>query len=189
MTAHRMRARLTRVASLGLTTLVALSLVLSTSFSADAAKTEKAKPSKLGPHDLELIAAARANGESTITLLIAASGGRNNAVASAVAGLGGAIRYRDDGLDYLRVKIAIDAAEKVAALAGVEAVDVDEIIPIGLPSPDAAMPVAPQPASSAFDGWAVSTTDTTDNTSAVAIIETVAFKDPDIVFSSNVERR
>lgn len=49
--------------------------------------------------------------------------------------------------------------------------------------------VAPQPASSAFDGWAVSTTDTTDNTSAVAIIENVAFKDPDIVFSSNVERR
>ena len=144
MTAHRMRARLTRVASLGLTTLVALSLVLSTSFSADAAKTEKAKPSKLGPHDLELIAAARANGESTITLLIAASGGRNSAVASAVAGLGGAVRYRDDGLDYLRVKIAIDAAEKVAALAGVEAVDVDEIIPIGLPSPDAAMPVIPQ---------------------------------------------
>jgi hypothetical protein len=146
MTAHRMRARLTRVASFALTTVMALSLVASASITVDAAKSEKAKTSKLGPHDLDLIAAARARGESTITLLIASSAGRNSAVVSAVAGLGGSIRYRDDGLDYLRAKIAIDAAEKVAALAGVEAVDVDEIIPIGLPSPDAAMLVAPQPA-------------------------------------------
>ena len=108
MTAHRMRTRFTRVASVALTTVMALSLVASSSITVDAAKSEKAKPSKLGPHDLELIAAARANGESTVTLLIAASGGRNSSVASAVTGLGGAIRYRDDGLDYLRTKTGVD---------------------------------------------------------------------------------
>jgi hypothetical protein len=146
MTAHRMRARFTRVASVALTTVIALSLVASAGITVNAAKSEKAKASKLDQHDLDLIAAARARGESTVTLLIAASGGRNSSVASAVAGLGGSIGYREDSLDYIRVKIAIDAAEKVAALAGVEAVDVDEIIPIDDPRPEGVLPIIPQPA-------------------------------------------
>jgi len=139
-----MRTRLTRVASLGLTSLVAFSFVLSASFTADAAKSEKAKPSKLGQHDRELIDAARANGESTIVVLIAASNGKNSSVASAVEGLGGAVRYRDDGLDYLRAKISIDSADAIASLPGVDAVDVDEIFPIELPSPEGATTVIPQ---------------------------------------------
>src|SRR5687768_15155982 len=144
MTMNRMRTRVKRVASFALTTVMALSLVATASITVDAAKTEKAKPSKLGPHDLDLIAAAQARGESTITLLIASSRGRNSSVAGAVGGLGGAIRYRDDGLDYIRTKIAIDAAENVAALAGVDAVDVDEIIPIDDPRPEGIAPITPQ---------------------------------------------
>ena len=146
MTAHRMRARLTRVASLGLTTLVAFSLVLSASFTADAAKFDKAKSGKLGLHDLELLDAARANGESSVTLLIAASSGQNRSVASAIESLGGIVRYREDSLDYLRARIAIDKAEQVAELKGVDAVDVDEIIPLELPSPEGIAPIIPQPA-------------------------------------------
>jgi hypothetical protein len=84
MTAHRMRTRLTRVASIGLVSLVAFSLVLSATFTADAAKSEKAKSGKFGLHDRELLAAARSNGESSVTLLIAASSGQNRSVASAI---------------------------------------------------------------------------------------------------------
>ena len=141
-----MRARLTRAASFALTTVIALSLVASTSITVDAAKSEKAKSGKLGPHDLDLIAAARARGETTITLLIASSRGRNSAVAGAVSGLGGDVRYREDRVDYLRVKIAIDAAETVASLAGIDAVDVDEIIALDDPRPEGVVGVIPQPA-------------------------------------------
>jgi hypothetical protein len=146
MTMNRMRMPVKRVATFALTTVMALSLVASATITVDAAKSEKAKAGKLGQHDLDLITAARARGESTITLLIASSGGRNSAVASAIAGLGGSIGYREDSLDYIRVKIAIDAAEKVATLAGVEAVDVDEIIPIDDPRPEGVLPIIPQPA-------------------------------------------
>ena len=146
MTAHRMRTRLIRVASLSLTSLVAFSLVLSATFTADAAKSEKAKSGKFGLHDRELLAAARANGESSVTLLIAASSGQNRSVASAIEGLGGIVRYREDSLDYLRARIAIDKAEQVADLKGVDAVDVDEIIPLELPSPEGIAPIIAQPA-------------------------------------------
>jgi hypothetical protein len=146
MTMNRMRMPVKRVATFALTTVMALSLVASASITVDAAKSEKAKPSKLGPHDLDLIAAARARGESTITLLIASSRGRNSSVAGAVSGLGGDIRYREDSVDYLRTKIASDATERVAALAGVEAVDVDEIIPLDDPRPGNIVAVIPQTA-------------------------------------------
>jgi len=146
MTAHRMRTRLARVASLSLTSLVAISLVLSASFTADAAKSEKAKSGKFGLHDRELLAAARTNGESSVTLLIAASSGQNRSVASAIEGLGGIVRYREDSLDYLRARIAIDKAEQVADLKGVDAVDVDEIIPLELPSPEGIAPIIAQTA-------------------------------------------
>src|SRR5687768_10205939 len=96
MTMNRMRTRVKRVASFALTTVMALSLVASASITVDAAKSEKAKPSKLSPHDLDLIAAARARGESAITLLIASRRGRNSSVAGAVPGLGGDLRYRHD---------------------------------------------------------------------------------------------
>jgi hypothetical protein len=146
MTAHRLRARLTRVASFSLIAVVAFSVVLSSGFTANAGKTEKAKPTKLDQHDLELIAAARARGETTIVLLIASSAGKNGNVANGVQSLGGAIRYRDDGLDYLRTSIDIDAAEKVAALPGIDAVDVDEILPLPDPRPEAQTTPTPYPA-------------------------------------------
>jgi hypothetical protein len=112
------------------------------SYAAPSAK--KDKTGKLGPHDQELLAAARAKGEPAVTILIAAVPGQSRSVATAVQALGGNIRYEDNDLDYLRVRVATDLAEKVAALPGIDAADLDEIIPIDDPRPEGIAPVAPQ---------------------------------------------
>ncbi|HET7700550.1 MAG TPA: S8 family serine peptidase, partial [Candidatus Limnocylindria bacterium] len=144
-----LQARSTRALTVAMCSILVLALSASFGVVSDAAPKEKGGgggSSKLGHHDRELLATARANGESTVMLLIAAAPGQNGAVASAVTALGGTVRYREDNLDYLRVKIAIDLAERVAALKGVDAADVDEVIPLDDPRPDGVVGVIPQPA-------------------------------------------
>ena len=105
---------------------------------------------KLSKHDHELIAEAKANGKDTITVLIAAQKGQSDAVASRLASLGGQVRFRDDNIGYLRATLPIGQAEPAAKLPGVEALDVDEIIPLDDPRPDGAQGVAPQAAPGAL---------------------------------------
>ena len=140
-------ARSARAFTISMCAVLVLALSVSLGVVSDAApKSKGGGGSKLGQHDRELLAAARANGESTVMLLIAAAAGQNNAVANAVTALGGTVRYREDTLDYLRVKIALDLADQVAALKGVDAVDVDEVIALDDPRPDGVLAVIPQPA-------------------------------------------
>jgi hypothetical protein len=100
----------------------------------------------LGKHDRELIATARANHKSTVQLIVAAVPGSSSQVDSAVKNLGGKVLYREDDINYLRVSISINRAEQVARLAGVRAVDVDEVIALDDPRPDGATVPTPQPA-------------------------------------------
>jgi hypothetical protein len=129
------RRILARVVTFGITSALVLSLIASLGTFGDAGSSNKSKSGKLGLHGLELLASARASGESTTTLLIAASSGQTRSVAAAIEKLGGTVRYREDSVDYLRVSIAIDRAEDVAALNGIDAVDVDEILPLPDPKP------------------------------------------------------
>jgi subtilisin family serine protease len=91
----------------------------------------------LSKHDRELIATALVNGQKTVTFIIASRTGANRTVASGVANLGGKVNYRDDTLDYLRVTIATSKAIQVGSLSGVQAANVDEVIPIEDPRPEA----------------------------------------------------
>jgi subtilisin family serine protease len=100
---------------------------------------------RLSKHDRALIATARANGESTVVLLVAARNGRNAVAARDIARIGGVVQKREDSIDYLRVEIPLDAAAALAALPSVQAVDVNEVIPLDDPQPDAALGVIPQP--------------------------------------------
>ena len=100
----------------------------------------------LSKHDRGLLAEARANGASTVTVLIAAGKGKNSSVARSIVASGGTVDYRDDDLGYLRAKVAVDAVESIAALAAVEALDLDEIIPLEDPRPQGAQAVTPQTA-------------------------------------------
>ncbi len=113
-----------------------------------APRPEHAPKKDLGFSDEQLLAKARAHGDKTVTLLIAADPGRGSAVVAGVAKLGGHVEHHADSLGYLRVKVPTSKAEEIAALAGVTAVDVDQVIPIDDPRPEgAANPIAVAPPS------------------------------------------
>jgi len=112
---------------------VALVVVLSLAFPAASTAGPAATMPALSKHDHQLLAQERASNKPTVMLLIAAKPGAVSSVASAVRSLGATIRYREDTLDYLRIIVAVDKVEAVARLPGVQAVSVDEVVPLILP--------------------------------------------------------
>ena len=103
-------------------------------------------PGKLGKADRALLAQARVNGDTTVTLLLAAKEGQSAAAAQALQAAGADVQFRDDDVGYLRVELAIDNAEVVDSIDAVQSADVDELIPLPSPEPDASQPGQPQPA-------------------------------------------
>ena len=105
----------------------------------------------LSKYDRQLLAEAIANGESTVTLLIASTPGSNNKVASGVERLGGSVRYREDSINYVSAIVPTDQVEAVASLNGVLSLDLNEVIPLEDPRPDpeGAAAAIPQPAPNA----------------------------------------
>jgi hypothetical protein len=90
----------------------------------------------LSKHDRELLAKAVANGETTVTLLIASVPGSNGRVANDIQRLGGDVRYREDDISYISAVVPTDKVEAVASLSGVQSLDINEIIPLEDPRPD-----------------------------------------------------
>ena len=125
----RALAALTGVAALS------LALVAPTAFAAPGSPGP-AGDNGLGKHDRELLAQAKVQGKKTVTLIVSTGTNQNSKVATAVAALGGTVGYRDDAIGYLRVTVPLAAAAQVAAISGVEAVDVDEVVPLEDPRPD-----------------------------------------------------
>src|SRR6266508_2340425 len=123
--------------------LVAVVVVLSFALSAGAAQAANGG-SKLSKHDRELLAEAIAQGKSTVTVLIAAKPGANKTVASGIASLGGTVRFRDDDVGYIRAVVPIGKVEAAAGLSGVQALDLDEVIPLDDPRPAGAVNPTPQ---------------------------------------------
>src|SRR4051812_41897978 len=122
----RSRVRHASAAIIGLGALVA------TGVAAPMASTASAAPSphsQLGKHDHELLAAATANGASTVTLLIAAVPGKNNSVVSALQSLGAVISKSDSDVSYIRAVVPIGKVDAAANLANIVAADLDEVIP------------------------------------------------------------
>jgi hypothetical protein len=78
--------------------------------------------SKLWKQDRERLALAIAKGERQVRLLIASAPGRNQEVAGFVKALGGSVEYEADEVDYLRVRVLIEFAEKIAAFPAVQAI-------------------------------------------------------------------
>ncbi len=91
---------------------------------------------RLSARSRDLLAAAAAAGDRSVTLLVAASPGSARSVASALRSIG-QVRYEDDDLGYIRVIVALERAEAAAAVAGIEAVEVDELTPLPDPRPSA----------------------------------------------------
>jgi len=103
-----------------------LALALPTVASADPGN----KPSK---KDRELVAAAVANGESTVTMLFATSKGATGAVASALRALGATVRKEEAAVGYIRANVPTDKIDAAAKITGVLGSEVDQVWDIVLP--------------------------------------------------------
>ncbi|WP_328421621.1 S8 family serine peptidase [Micromonospora sp. NBC_00389] len=98
------------------------------------------------PTDQERLTEARSAGDKDVTVLVGAADGQAAAVAAGLADLGAAVAYRDDDLGYLRADVAVDRADRIPQLSGVQTVEIDAAVPVPDPSPDASQAPAPQPA-------------------------------------------
>src|SRR5580765_2821378 len=99
----------------------------------------------LSKHDRELLAQATASGKDSVILIIAAKGGANRDVVKGVEAQGGSILNKDDSLGYVLARVATDKVQAVAALGGVQALDLDEVIPLEDPRPTGQVNPTPQP--------------------------------------------
>ena len=99
----------------------------------------------LGAQDEKLLSEAIADGQSTVTVLIAAKGGAARQAAQAIAAVGGSIRYRDDALGYLRALVSTARVRELAASASVQALDLDETLQVPDPRPEGVVGIIPQP--------------------------------------------
>ncbi|MBV9821297.1 MAG: serine protease, partial [Actinobacteria bacterium] len=114
--------------------LVASGVSAPAAFAAPSGKAGAAKQSQLGKHDRELLATAAAKGDSTVTLLIAAAAGQNSTVLSGLQALGAVIGKADSDISYIRAVVPIGKAEAAANLSGIEAADLDEVVPLDDPT-------------------------------------------------------
>jgi subtilisin family serine protease len=101
---------------------------------------------RLSKEERAAVAKARAEGKSSVILMLATQQGQAKAVVDGLQGLGATIGYRDDQLGYVRATVPLDNVDKAAALAGVTAADVDSLIPLPDPRPEGVSPVQAQPA-------------------------------------------
>lgn len=98
----------------------------------------------LGKTDRAKVHAAIVSGKERVTLLIAATPGRESDAARQLRALGGVIQASDKAVGYLKVSIAPEDAERAAKLVSVYAVDVDGLVPLDDPRPDGAASALPQ---------------------------------------------
>ena len=98
---------------------------------------------KLGEHDRGLLATARAKGDRRVTLIVSTVTGQTASVAASVRAEGGFTSTTNDRIGYVRAAVPISSVERIAGLARVLAVDLDESIPL----PDPSGPRGPQPRS------------------------------------------
>src|SRR5262245_37133856 len=83
-----------------------------------------------------VMALARARGIREVSALVASRPGQQQAVVRAAERVAGNVRYRDDEVGYLRVRVPIDRVNEFAAADGIEALtlEIDDLPPGGPPS-------------------------------------------------------
>ncbi|WP_420803640.1 S8 family serine peptidase [Saccharothrix deserti] len=101
---------------------------------------------QLDKQDLAHIAEAEKAGQANVTLLVAAEEGKLDAAANDLKALGGVVESTERDVDYLKVSVPRDKAEKAAGLASVNAVDVDGLVVLDNPRPEGMGSPLPQPA-------------------------------------------
>jgi subtilisin family serine protease len=105
---------------------------------------------KLGQHDRELLADAKADGTKRVTVMLATDRKTTKSVVRSLEAAGGWVGTINDKLGYVRASVPTGSVERVSKLSAVSAVDLDETVPLDPPpatrSGAAAAPVpAPGP--------------------------------------------
>ncbi|MBC6450172.1 S8 family serine peptidase [Actinokineospora xionganensis] len=102
--------------------------------------------SGLGRHDRQLLAEAQVNGKTEVTMLFATALGSSGDVSRGVQAMGGRVDYHDQALGYVRASVPIGRAEQAAKVSGVQAADLDEVLPLNDPRPEGQTNPTPFPA-------------------------------------------
>jgi hypothetical protein len=126
----------------GLGALVAAGLVV---IGAGAASSPQRAKSKFTKHDRLVLATRQAHGAHTVSLLIATPRRGTAAVARNLREIGGKVLYRNNKLGYVRVRVPLWKADEASRLRGIQAINVDALIPLPDPSPDGLQDPTPQP--------------------------------------------
>ncbi|CAM5702223.1 hypothetical protein SPURM210S_00444 [Streptomyces purpurascens] len=110
--------------------------------SAPADADVKSGPDKLGSDDADLLAEAKADGDKTVTMMIATAPGKTEQVAGQLDAVkGGSVGRADDKLGYVRATVPTSGADSAIAaaakLSSVHGIDLREEIPLDDPTPSA----------------------------------------------------
>lgn len=124
-----------RAAALGKSLVVCVVLLSVTStFLQPSRANSKRRPVELAPAvtklrkvDRERLIAAKLQHKSEVMLVLAAKTGTNAAVVREVTARGAVVRFREDSVDYLRVRVPIDRVDDVARLSNIEVMAVDGV--------------------------------------------------------------
>ncbi|MEU6484723.1 S8 family serine peptidase [Streptomyces sp. NPDC046887] len=116
--------------------------VLAVETPADPAPPKSAAADKLGPADAERLAEAEAQGEKTVTVMVATAPGATEQVAAQLDAVpGGSVGKTFDKLGYVRATLPTDRAEaaleKAAKLSSVHGIDLKQEIQLDDPTPTA----------------------------------------------------
>jgi len=101
---------------------------------------------QLDKQDRALLVEAEQAGKADVTLLVAAEAGKVDAATSELKALGATVETTDREVDYLKVTLPREQAEKAAKLKSVDAVDVDGLVAVDNPRPEGAATPLPQKA-------------------------------------------
>ncbi|GGT50934.1 S8 family serine peptidase [Streptomyces coeruleorubidus] len=110
--------------------------------SAPADTDVKSAHAKLGSGDADLLAEAKADGDKTVTMMVATAPGQTEQVAGQLDAVkGGAVGRTDDKLGYVRATVPTSRADSAIAaavkLSSVHGIDLREEIPLDDPTPAA----------------------------------------------------
>ena len=126
--------------------LVAVAIACLAVVGASAASKPHQLKSKFSKQDRVLLAKKRAKGVSSVSLLVVTPRYKTAPVAKKLRKLGGKIVYRHNRLGYVRVIMPMRKADAASKLAGIQAMNVDAVVPLPDPTPDGAVNPTPQPA-------------------------------------------
>ncbi|MFD9703215.1 S8 family serine peptidase [Lentzea sp. NPDC059081] len=112
----------------------------------NAPQEQPAADKQLDKKDRELVDQAAREGKPTVDLLVAAEDGKTDAAVNDLKALGATVQKTEKDVDYVKVTIPRENAEKAAKLASVSTVDVDGLIALDDPRPQGMEQPAPQKA-------------------------------------------